>query len=470
MMLDRAAALLERPGVQVGVALVATLLVASTWLLVPLEPVPIAAVLALAAVAIAIASPFAIGLIFISLSFFRIHEAYPVLFPLRLPLAFAGLTVVALAWHMLAARTVKPFWTPPLVVFGIFFVLVTLGIAFAVNRPLALSYWTSTYWKIAAMTLAVAWLPRTERDFLQAAVAFLLSGIAIGLVAIYNGHMGIDLVELTRVTIGQSIESLLADPNDLALVLLFPLGFAAALAVYPTGKPLRLLGALTMAVILYAIILTQSRGGLLGVLAVFAVFGLRLSQSRMLLGAGAVAAAFVGYYAMDIAGRVSGGAAEHGLDASAEGRLDAWVAAINMAVARPLSGVGLFNFSDSIYFYASNFPGRDLTAHSTWFGVLGETGIVGFAVFMTLFILTGRAALNSVRRLEAVGARPAIQAVALGLLSSYVGFGVAGSFLSQGFTWPFYILLGLTVAMSRFAAEITGSMSPPAGTADERPP
>ncbi len=41
-----------------------------------------------------------------------------------------------------------------------------------------------------------------------------------------------------------------------------------------------------------------------------------------------------------ISDRASGGAAEEGVDESAMGRIYAWQAAINMAIANPFTGVG----------------------------------------------------------------------------------------------------------------------------------
>lgn len=450
---------------QAALAVAATLLAASAWLVLPVAVAPIGAVLAVAAVAIAVRQPFLICLAFVALSFFRIHEAYPVLFPLRLPLALAGLTTVALVWHMAAARSIRPFWTIELSAFAAFFGLVTVGVAFAVDRPLAFDYWTGIYVKIGIMTLAVAWLPRDGRDFVTAARVFIVSGVLVGLVAIYNKHMGIGLVELTRVTIGREIGSLLGDPNDLALVLLFPLGFALGFALHRAGRLDRSIGIAALPVILYAIICTQSRGGLLGVLSVLLVFGLDRSRNKLLLVAGLGVAGLAVYRAMGIAGRISGGAAEAGLDASAEGRLDAWIAAVNMALARPLTGVGLNNFAANLYYFTDDFPGRDMAAHSTWFGVLGETGLPGIAAFLAMVGLTARAALRTSARLKQSG--PAsVRAVAIGTLAALTGFCVAGSFLTQGFTWPLYMLLGLTVALARWAdVEATRDDAIPTGLA-----
>lgn len=38
-------------------------------------------------------------------------------------------------------------------------------------------------------------------------------------------------------------------------------------------------------------------------------------------------------------------------------------------------------------------------------------------------------------------------------MAGLVGFCVAGTFLTQGFTWPLYVLIGLTVALSRCARD-----------------
>jgi putative inorganic carbon (hco3(-)) transporter len=43
-----------------------------------------------------------------------------------------------------------------------------------------------------------------------------------------------------------------------------------------------------------------------------------------------------------------------------------------------------------------------------------------------------------------------VQAVALALVAGVFGFCVAGTFLTQGFTWPIYIILALTAAMARY--------------------
>ncbi|MCV6038067.1 hypothetical protein OFP00_33820, partial [Escherichia coli] len=85
-------------------------------------------------------------------------------------------------------------------------------------------------------------------------------------------------------SIGRSIGSVLGDPNDLALVLMFPLAFTVSqLMEKHSPKHLRLFALITCLVLFFAIIETQSRGGLLGSLSVFAYFAFKHIKSKTLV-------------------------------------------------------------------------------------------------------------------------------------------------------------------------------------------
>lgn len=441
---------------QIQIAFLVTLAAAGCWYLLPELYIPLLAPFCIFAATSAVHRPFLICLGFIALSFFRLHEAYPFLYPLHLPFLIALITIIAVCWHAGISRSITPFWSPELVWFSVFFVVSTIDVAFAINRQMAFDFWSDIFWKMGLMTLVLAWLPRSPADFASAGWAFVIAGILVALVAIYNKLNGIGLVELTRVTIGKDINSLLGDPNDLALVLLFPLSFSAAFATHRCGKISRLLGLAGVLTILCAIVFTQSRGGLIGVLAIFALTILLTTRSKLLLIFFGVVAAVLLYDAMGISGRISGGAGE-GLDESAADRLDAWAAAIQMALSRPLTGVGPANFPDSLSAFAATYPGHDMTAHSTWFGVLGETGLPGLAAFVAMVWTALRSSLRSLSRVNdphfrrgQAGETEMVRAFAFALMAGLASFCAAGSFLTQGFTWPIYILVGLTAALGRF--------------------
>ena len=62
-----------------------------------------------------------------------------------------------------------------------------------------------------------------------------------------------------------------------------------------------------------------------------------------------------------------------------------------------------------------------------------------------------RTAFTTARIAEQRSAPPAVRAMAHALAAGIVAFCIAGTFLTQGFTWPLYILLALCVAISHFA-------------------
>ena len=207
--------------------------------------------------------------------------------------------------------------------------------------------------------------------------AIMVAGLLVGLVALYNASNGIDLVEGTRVSIGRSFGSMLGDPNDLALVLLFPLAFTVSQLVEKRSSIwIRGFALLTCLILFLSIIETQSRGGLLGALSVFGYFASKHIRYKTLVLILTVVAAISLYVVAGIDGRASGGAAEAGIDASAMGRLYAWEAAFKMALDNPLTGVGLDNFYYNYFFYSSHWDGMNHAVHSTWFGVLAETGFI----------------------------------------------------------------------------------------------
>jgi putative inorganic carbon (HCO3(-)) transporter len=440
---------------QSAVGLAAACALASLWFL-QLDPlIPLGAAFFAAVLVGAIAQPFAVCLAFVAFSFFRLHEAYPFLYPLQLPLLLGAATVGSLCIHVFIVRSIRPFWPAELKWFGLFFAMATLEIALAANRDVSWTFWTTIYWKIALMTLAIAWLPKSTLDFQTAARVFVIGGVLVAAVTIYNTYHGIGLVELSRVTVGRDLNSSLGDPNDLALVLLFPLSFSVALALPGNGAKNRLLGMMGIAAIIPAIVFTESRGGLLGIVAVLSTYGFRHVKSKTTVVILAAIIAFALYTAMGISSRISGGDLQQGLDESAQERLSAWMAAINMAMAHPLTGVGIGNFAPSFFSYVESFPGRDMTSHSTWFGVLGETGWPGLIVFIAMVAACFRSALQSYNRLKADVAPQILTRVAFALIAALAGFCVAGSFLTQGFNWPIYVLIGLTSALARNTNKLT---------------
>jgi len=445
---------------QAGMALTICILVGFVWLRVEHPLVgPALAIIPLAGLVV-LKQPFPFVLGFVIFSFFRIHEVFPQLYPLRIPQMMAVGALVSLAWSLWSGQ-LKAYWSRELSVFALFFGLISIGVFFASNRGEALANYTGNYVKIAVMVVAISWLAAGISQLRQTSRAIMMSGILVGFVALFNKANGIGLVEGTRVTIGRDIGSMLGDPNDLALVLLFPAGFALSYVLNRgVDWPTRVLALIAFITILCAVVATQSRGGLIGIAAVMGVFAYRRIKSKALLVVVASVALLTLFVLAGVGDRASGGAHEEGIDESAMGRLYAWDAAIKMAIHNPITGVGLDNFVLNYWIYSDFWDGKNHAVHSTWFGVLAEAGFLGLIFFISMIIAIFRCVLKSLSQLSpsyGLNDTPThneAYTLAEGILASLVGFSVSATFLTMGFTWPIYILLALSTAIGRLSLKL----------------
>ncbi len=422
-------------------------IISAAWYLVP-HPLIIIIVACLPiAFVVVLFTPFQMSLLFLIFSFFRIHEAFPALYSLKLPLLLSLASLSSLIWHLWLTRKFTMWWSKEIKVLTIFFIIACVGVLFSINKTIAIPYFKDTYIKIILMSYAIIFVTREVKDFSLASVSITIAGSLIGLVTLKNQMLGIDLIEETRVKIGDEV---LGDPNDLSFILMFPVSFSISLIMTPNiGWKKRILGLISFPILFAAVLATQSRGGLLGIMTVVGIYAYRGMKSKLLFCIVGGSAAAILYVAAGISGRKSGGADTEGLDASAEGRLHAWGAAWNMALAHPITGVGLNNFLTNYWYFSDFWDGRNHAVHSTWFGVLAETGFVGLVIFIWLIYLIMKLAYQTLHQVErAVKVPPEILACSQALFIGLAGILVAGTFLTQGFSWPIYVLTSLILALS----------------------
>lgn len=392
-------------------------------------------------------------ILFILFSYFRLHEVFVVLMPLKIPKMLALASLLAIAWHLFISKSLKPHWSSTHLVFVIWFVWLTVCVFSASNKGMAIEYWTGVLVKVFIMVFAISWWLTRFSHFSLVRMGIMISGISVALVALSNKMNGIGLVEGTRVTISREYRSQLGDPNDLSLVLMFPVSFLAAeLFDKSANKYRRLFAAVGLLLAISGVIATQSRGGLLGIAAILSFFLYQKVKNPIVVGMCAAVAMLAMMVFAGIGDRQSGGAAEDGVDASAMGRIYAWQAAINMALSNPLTGVGVDNFYVNYYFYSPHWDGKNHAVHSTWFQVLGETGFVGIGIFVLLIASIYRS-LSRVYCINALNPNDQVAVNANALKAGLIGFMVAGTFLTQAFTWPLYIILALTIALEKITVE-----------------
>jgi O-antigen ligase len=187
---------------------------------------------------------------------------------------------------------------------------------------------------------------------------------------------------------------------------------------------------LPAAALLYAVALTRSRGVIpaLGLL-LFLTFRRRLGRTLSLsLGVlGGLAAILFGFT----------GGRTLSVDESAEGRLEAWAAGLQMLKSSPIWGVGHGAFLDH----------HPLVAHNSFVHCFAETGLVGYFLWLALLVLT----LGGLKRLqesapateEGREARRWAHAIQLSL----TGFLAGAFFLSRSYGVMLFLLLGLGTAV-----------------------
>jgi O-antigen ligase len=136
-------------------------------------------------------------------------------------------------------------------------------------------------------------------------------------------------------------------------------------------------------------------------------------------------------------------------DRSAQSRLDFWQVSMSMAKAKPFTGVGLSGFSESFPAYNTklDYEGEERAAHSIWFGVLGDLGYPGLALFVLNIATALLACWRSAKMTRGIIELRYINIYANALLSSLVVYAVSGSFLSFQYNEMAWHLMGLSTAL-----------------------
>lgn len=231
-------------------------------------------------------------------------------------------------------------------------------------------------------------------------------------------------------------DSFITDNNDMALALNMSLPILFFLAQDTESRIVRIVLRVLFVAGIICVVLTYSRGGLLGLATVLAIIAAK-SKKKLIAGVMAVACVvlvlnFAPQKWMTRMQTISEGTK----DETAHERVIAWGFAWNLVKDYPITGGGLEAFPDVALFQAytpERLPNgyQASSAHSIYFQVLGEAGLVGLALFLLLLAF----ALASTRRIRKLSRRipalnwmtPYSNMIETGLL----GFMVSGAFLSR---------------------------------------
>jgi putative inorganic carbon (HCO3(-)) transporter len=249
-------------------------------------------------------------------------------------------------------------------------------------------------------------------------------------------------------------ESFLADNNGFALAVNMSLPILFYFGRIEQNRILRRVLNISFVCGILTVILTYSRGGLLGLIAVLMVIAFK-SRYRVLSGFLVVILAFgVLTFApqkwMERMGTLTGGT--ENIDSSARQRLVSWGTTWNFVKDYPIMG-GSFRSLPNVDLFqryqSEPLPGGFLSSgpHSIYFQTLGEQGFVGLALYLILIACC----ILSLRHLRR-GARilPTTKWVVTYadiIEASFAGFLVSGAFLGLADFDLFFQLIACTIIL-----------------------
>jgi hypothetical protein len=365
----------------------------------------------------------------------------------------------------------------PLLLLALFVSWGTLTLMWT-SWPDAVKTSVEAYWKIFLIVLVAANVLRTPGR-IRFFIFFLLA-----LYAYYpvRGALFSQFI-YHAATLGRiGWNHIFSNPNDLAALLFLPLGLASGVLLTERLRVVRwcaLAGVILIPLIMF---LTQSRGGLLGL----AAFGLAMLRHVRLhprtIGLLAVGAVVIALLAprdvwTRMANLTKATDAENlstlGDRGSAAQRIELWKVGRRIIADHTAAGVGLgaYPFTHAIYARqgAETLQNRGIAwgrrdVHSTYLHVTAETGVVGAALFFSIFIAVLSSAERIRRRLRKVSPPHAGQLYALeaSLVAFFVA-GIFGSFTMITFTYLHAIVLwALGNAHARLPAQTVPEVVQPA--------
>jgi hypothetical protein len=236
-----------------------------------------------------------------------------------------------------------------------------------------------------------------------------------------------DLVEIVRLR----STGMYNDPNDLCLILCIAMAFSLYWLMDRATGPLRLLWLGPLLLFGYALALTQSRGGLLAMVAGLVVLcKSRLGWWKTIPLAALVLPAVLLFFS----GRQTNVNLSN-VEDTAQARMQLWREGLLMFKSAPLFGIGQKEYSEEV----------GLVAHNSFIHSFAELGLFGGTMFTGAFFLSAWS-LHRLRRTEAAPAEPGEARLRSYLLAAVVAYTVGMLSLSRAYIEPTYLVVGLAGA------------------------
>ena len=200
-----------------------------------------------------------------------------------------------------------------------------------------------------------------------------------------------------------------------------------------------------------SVVVSFSRGGFVGLVAVFFVVWLLSKNKIISLVLVAVISLGLYFYAgQDYIQEMS--TVTDTEDSTADARLKSWASAWDMFIDNPL-GVGGNNFQVRFPEYQQDRFSRGMygrVAHSLWFTLIPELGIIGIILYFRLLKYN----INDISKLKKLSGGDSqdekyLHAMSISFIASMAGYFASGSFISVLYYPHYWYLTAVIVASIR---------------------
>ena len=367
-------------------------------------------------------------------------------------------TLVAWLFSKEPKRIPMHFLTIMIIVMMVFTSITTW---FSLDRALSYEKWDQTM-KILLFALVTCGLVTTRTRLIGLVWIIVVSlgfyGIKGGLFTVATGG---------RYHVWGPEHSFIDDNNALAMALVMTVPLMRFLQLQTPVAWIKWALGGSIAITIFAIFGTQSRGALLAIIAMMVVLVLKSRRKAFVLIASllamAVALVFMPKTWTDRMMTIE----SYEEDSSAQGRIEMWAFAIEIAKQHPFMGGGYAVFANPVA--QQKYIPAGITArepHSIYFE-LGEHGYTGLIIFVTILIGTFYYGGRTIRLTKNDPELTWAQDLASMIQVSLVGYAVAGSFLTLATFDLYWHIVAMVAITDRLVMRAIEQRKAPQGAADE---
>lgn len=271
-----------------------------------------------------------------------------------------------------------------------------------------------------------------------------ITGILMFAYGIYTSFIANSLLQSARMT------SFIEDPNSYAIKLVPVVAFSYCISKTEKSNILKMLGYIILLSSIAAIILSFSRGSLLGLLAIFIILGAKeLRKPHVVIAFVIILIVAIALVPNELLSSRFTKIGDITMDKSIVQRLKLLKGGVQMFLEHPVFGVGIGNFIVHSRDYTHTI--NAMVAHNSYLHVAAELGIIGVSFFIAM-ILTTLKQLRTIYSSISQNNDRFLHFYSFCIFAAFMGFLTNSLFLSEHLNVALFSIVGMTVVLWKLAA------------------